>query len=105
MPRSSTPFRIRMVGRSPDHPRFVIRDTGRPVDHFWTGRVWSRRLYDARLYADPDDVARTIARLTQRHLRRHETKQLFTMTVLVRVHADESVSRANVETYLKDALV
>jgi len=75
------------------------------VDHFWTGEGWSRRLRDARLYHDPDDVAMTVARLTHRHLRRHLPKRLYLMTTVVRVHADESVSRQDVERFLRDALV
>lgn len=94
-----------MVGRCPDHPRFVVRDARRLVDHFYTGRGWSRHLHEASLYHDPNTVARTIDRLTRQRLRRHEPKQLFTMTVVVRVHADESVSRQDVERYLRDALV
>lgn len=105
MPRHRSPFRARLVGRSPDHPRFVVRDARKLVDHFWTGEGWSRRLRDARLYHDPDDVATTVARLTRKHLRRHQPNRLFTMTVVVRVHADESVSRQDVERYLRDALV
>ena len=105
MPRSSTPFKIRMVGRRPAHPRFVIRDGRRLIDHFYTGQGWSRRLQDARLYHDPDVVARTIASLTRRHLRRQEPKRLYLMTVVVRVHANENVSRQDVERYLRDALV
>lgn len=105
MPRQRAPFRIRLVGRSPDHPRFVIRDNRRLVDYFYTGRGWSRRLRDARLYYDPDEVARAIDRLTRRHLRRHHSKRLYLITAVVRVHADGSVSRADVERYLRDALV
>jgi len=75
------------------------------VDHFWTGEVWSRRLSDARLYADPEDVAGTVKRLTRQHLRRHLPKRLYLMTTVVRVHADESVSRQDVERFLRDALV
>ena len=40
-----------------------------------------------------------------RHLRRHEPKRLFLLTVVVQVHAPEHVSRADVEKYIKDALV
>ena len=104
MPRSSGPFRIRLLGQ-PDHRRFVIRDGRRLIDMFWTGSKWSRKLRDARLYHDPKCVARTIARLTRRHLRRHEAKRLYLLTLIVRVHADESVSRQDVERFLRDALV
>ena len=83
-----------------------IRDTRRLVDHFWTGKGWSRRLRDARLYHDPDDVARTIDRLTRRHLRRHQPKRLYLLTARrpgprrrVRLPAGD------VEKYLQDALV
>jgi hypothetical protein len=65
----------------------------RIVDRFYTGRGWSRRLSDARLYADPEDVSRTVKRLTLRHLRWHEPKRLYLITLVVRVHADESPSR------------
>ncbi len=105
MPRNFAPFKIRMVGPSPDHPRFVIRDARRVAELFWTGKRWSRKLRDARLYYDPDDVAETVERLTRQHLRRHQAKRLFKMTVIVRVHADESVSRADLENYLRKALV
>lgn len=74
------------------------------MDHFYTGRGWSRRLFEARLYHAPDDVAKMVERLTRQHLGRHEPKQLFTMTV-VRVHADEDVSKGHVEDYLRSALV
>lgn len=104
MPRQRVPFRIRLVGQ-PQHPRFVIRDARRLVDHFWTGKSWSRRLSDARLYANPDDVHRTVERLTRQHLRRHEPKQLYVLSLVVRVHAPEEVSRQDVEKYLRDALV
>ncbi len=97
-------FKIRLVG-PPEHPRFVIRDHRRLADHFYTGRGWSRRLSEARLYANPDVVARTVKRLTLRHLRRHEPRRFYLLTLIVRVHADESVSRADVERYLRDALV
>ena len=40
-----------------------------------------------------------------RHIRRHEAKRLFTMTIVVRVHAPEDVSSQDVEMDLKDALV
>src|SRR5689334_12382609 len=104
MPRQRALFKIRMVSHA-EHPRFVIRDNRRLAELFYSGRGWSRRLSDARLFADPEDVARTIDRLTQRHLRRHQPKQLFTMTLVVGVHADESVSRQDIERYLRDALV
>jgi hypothetical protein len=93
-----------MVSRA-EHARFVIRDGRRLVDHFWTGQGWSRRLCDARLYADPEDVARTIDRLTRRHLRRHEPMRLYLLTLVVRAHAPETVSRQDIERYLRDALV
>jgi hypothetical protein len=96
---------MRLVGKSPDHPRFTIRDNRRLIDHFWTGMGWSRRLRDARLFADPDFASKTIKRLTLRHLSRHEPKRLFTLTIVVRVHAPEDVSPADVEKYLKNALV
>lgn len=105
MPRDRALFKIRMVGQRPDHPRFVVRDARRLVAHFWTGKGWSRRLRDARLFADPDDVARTIKRLTLTHLRRHGAKRLFTLTVVVRVHAEVAVSRHDVEDYIRKALV
>lgn len=104
MPDSTAPFKVRMVGQ-PQHGRFVIRDGRRLVDHFWTGSGWSRRLSNARLYADPDHANKTALTLTLRHIRRHEAKRLFTMTIIVRVHAPEDVSRQDVEMYLKDALV
>ena len=104
MPRNSDSFKVRLVG-PPEHPRFVIRDNRRLIDHFWTGNGWSRRLRAARLYANTDDVAKTVERLTRQHLRRNEPKRLYLLTVVVRVHADESVSRQNVERYLRDALV
>jgi hypothetical protein len=105
MPSQRAPFKIRLVGRSPHHHRFVVRDSRRLMDHFYTGKGWSRRLSEAGLYADLDDVSKTVERLTRQHLRRHEPRRLFTMTVMVRVHADDSVSRSDVETYLKEALV
>ncbi len=104
MPRRCAPFKIRLLG-PPEHPRFVIRDNRCLVPHFWTGRGWSRLLSKARLYHAPDDVGKLVERLIQSHLRRHEAKQLYMMTILVRVHADESVSRQDVERYLRDALV
>lgn len=104
MPHRRTLFRSFLLG-PPDHPRFVIRDGRRLVDHFWTGRGWSRHREDARLFADPDDVNKRIASLTRRHLRGHIPKRLYLMTILVRVHADEQVSRGDVERYLRDALV
>jgi hypothetical protein len=104
MPRQRALFKTRLLG-PPEHARFVIRDNRRLLDMFWTGNGWSRRYQDARLYQDPDDVTNTVKRLTRRHLRRHEPKRLFTMTLMVRVHADESVSRKDVERYLRDALV
>ena len=103
MHRNADPYKIRLVG-PPEHPRFVIRDARRLVDTFWTGRGWSRRLRDARLFADPDDVATVVERMSRRYLRRHEPKRLYLLTVMVRVHADESVSRRDLENYLKDAL-
>ena len=58
-----TPYVARLVG-SPRFPRFVVRDRSRPGDWFWTGTTaWSRRLRAALLFADPDDVDRTISRL------------------------------------------
>lgn len=105
MPRSNAPFTIRIVGRRSDVQRFVIRDARRPAEMFWSGKGWSRRIQDARLFADRDDVNRTIDRLTRRHLRRHHPKRLYLMTILVRVHADEDVSRCDIENYLKDSLV
>jgi hypothetical protein len=104
MPLQHAPFKLRMVGKSPDHPRFTIRDNRRLVDHFWTGQGWSRRLQDARLFADPELASKTALALTLRHLRRHEPRRLFLLTVVVRVHAPEDVSSHDVETYLKDAL-
>ncbi len=104
MPRSSAPFKIRLVG-PPEHPRFVIRDNRRLVDHYWIGKGWSRRLRDARLYYNPNEVSRMVKRLTLRHLRRHETKRLYLMTLVVQVHAPEHVPRQDVEHYLRDALV
>ena len=50
-------------------------------------------------------MARTVNFLTRRHLRRHEPERLYLMTVVVRVHADESVSRQDVERFLREALV
>lgn len=105
MPRERALFKIRMVGQRPDHPRFVVRDARRLVAHFWTGKGWSRRLRDARLFADPADVARTIKRLTLTHLRRHQPMRLFLLTLVVQVHADEEVSKGEVEDYLRSALV
>ena len=104
MPRQHVPFKIRMVGQSHDHHRYLIRDNRRIVDHYYTGKGWSRRLRDARLYADPKLAARTVKRLTLRHLRRHEPRRLYLLTVVVRVHAPEYVSSHDVETYLKEAL-
>lgn len=104
MPRRSGPFRIRLLGQ-PDHRRFVIRDARRLIDMFWTGDGWSRKLREARLYHDPKSVATTIDRLTRRHLRRHGQKRLYVLPLIVRVHADESVSRAAVERYLRDAMI
>ena len=104
MPHSNALFRTRMVGD--DHfPRYIVRDNRRLVDHYYTGWGWSRHVRDARLYADPDRATNTVKRLTRRHLRRHEPKRLFTLTIVVRVHADESVTRGDIETYLNDALV
>lgn len=105
MPRRTDLFKIRIIGRCPDHPRFVIRDARRVAERFWKGNGWSRSVRDARIFADPEDVARTIGRLTRRHLRRHQPKELFTLTLMVKVHANESVSRQDVERYLRDALV
>lgn len=104
MPARFRLFRPRLVGDD-RHPRFVIRDGRRIVDHYWTGSKWSRKLRDARLFHDPDDVTRTVARLTRRHLRRHEAKRLYLLTLIVRVHAVESVSRSHIERYLQHALV
>ncbi len=104
MPRRSGPFKVRLLGQ-PDHRRFVIRDARRLVDHFWTGKGWSRKIRDARLFAGPKIVATTIDRLTRRHLRRHEQKRLYVLPLIVRVHADELVSRSQIERYLQDALV
>lgn len=104
MPRSSVPFKVRLLG-PPEHHRFVLRDNRRLVDHFYTGKGWSRRLQDAELYADPELANKTTQALILRHLRRHEPKRLFLLTVVVTVHAPEDVSRHEVETYLKDALV
>lgn len=104
MPRQRAPFRIRLLG-PPEHSRFVIRDGRRLVDHFYTGRGWSRRLSDARLYHDPDVVASAVGRLTRRHLRRYLPKRLYLMTLVVRVHADEDLSKGDVENYLRSALV
>jgi len=104
MPRRSGPFRIRLLGQ-PDHRRFVIRDARRLIDMFWTGKGWSRKLREARLFADPDDVKRTTDRLTRRHLRRHEAERLYVLSLIVRVHADEAVSRSHIERYLQNALV
>ena len=105
MPLSSAPFKIRIVGQRHDHPRYILRDNRRLVDHFWTGKGWSRRLQDARLYADPELASRTAQAITLRHLRQHIPRQLFLMTIVVQVHAPEDVSRADVEHYLRDALV
>lgn len=104
MARSSAPFRVRLLG-PPEHPRYIVRDARRLVDHFWTGKGWSHRLRDARLFADPNDVARTVKRLTLSHLQRQEAKQLFLLTVVVTVHAPEEVSRQDVEHYLQNALI
>lgn len=104
MPRHRAPFKLRLLG-PPDHNRFVVRDARRLVDTYWTGKGWSRSLGLARLYADPDDVAKVVEQMTRLHLRRHEPKRLFTMTLVVRVHAPEDVTRADVEHYLRDALV
>jgi hypothetical protein len=105
MPRSSAPCKIRLVGQSYDHPRYILRDARHLLDHFYTGRGWSRDLSQARLYADPELANKTAQALTVRHLRRHEPKRLFLLTAVVRVHAPEDVTRADVENYLKDALV
>ena len=105
MSRRSAPFKVRIVGHSPDHPRYIVRDARRLVDHFYTGRGWSRRLQDARLYHDPELAGETVKRLTVRHLRRHEPRRLYLMTIVVRVHAPENVSRHSVERFLRDALV
>lgn len=104
MPRKTALFCIRMVGR-PEHPRYVIRDARRLADHLFTGRGWSHRLRDARLYHDPDDVNRTVARLTRRHLRRHKPKHIYLMTLVVRAYAEEDVGKGDVERYLRDALI
>jgi hypothetical protein len=105
MPRHPAPFKVRLVGQGQDYPRYVVRDARRVVDHFWTGKGWSRRRLDSRLYHDPDEVAATVKRLTLRHLRRHELKGLYLMRVVVRVHATEDVSRHEIERYLRAALV
>jgi hypothetical protein len=87
------------------HPRYLVRDARRPGDLFWTGTGWTPNLAEARLYADPERASRTINRLNRRHLRRHHPKRLFLLTLVVRVHADETVTRSNIERYLRDALV
>lgn len=93
----------RLLGPS-KHSRYVVRDNRRHADHFWTGRGFSRRLTDARLFVDPDDAARTASLLTRGHLRRHEPERLYLLTLVVRVHAPEDISRQDVEKYLKGAL-
>ncbi len=104
MPRSSVTFKVRLLGPH-EHHRFVIRDNRRLVDHYYIGKGWSRRLRDARLYADPGLASKTAQALTLKHLRRHEPRRLYLMTIVVRVHAPEDVSRHNVERFLRDALV
>ncbi|WP_435017976.1 hypothetical protein TA3x_005599 [Tundrisphaera sp. TA3] len=56
------PFVPRLVG-DPKFRRYVVRDRKRQGEWFWTGQGWSRRLREALLFADPDDVNRQIARL------------------------------------------
>lgn len=63
-----TPYVPRLVGDI-RFPRYVIRDRSRPGEWFWTGRVWGRRPCMALLFADVDDVNRTIARLYAEMLR------------------------------------
>ena len=93
-----------MVGQS-EHGRLIVRDGCGLVDHLWTGSGWGRRLSNAPLYADPDHANKTALTLTLIHLWRHEPSRSYLLTVVVRVHATEDVSRHEVETYLKDALV
>lgn len=52
----------RLVG-DPRFYRYVIVDRCRPSERFWTGQGWARQIHKARLYADIDDVNRTITRL------------------------------------------
>lgn len=103
MPAHSLPFVTHKVG-DPPH-RYAIRDARRSADLFWTGDDWSKALEDARLYGEPADLDRAVKRLRRRHLRRHEPKQLYMLTVIVTVHADEAVSRGDAERFLRDALV
>lgn len=103
MPAHSPPFVAHKVGDSPH--RYAIRDARRSADHFWTGNGWSEALEDARLYGEPADLDRAIKRFCRRHLRRHEPKRLYMLTLIVTVHADEAVSRGDVERFLRDALV
>ena len=58
MPRSSVPFKVRLVG-PPEHHRFVVRDNRRLVDHFYTGEGGPDAFRDARLYADPELASKT----------------------------------------------
>lgn len=64
-----TPFVPKLVGNA-GFVRLVVLDRSRPGEWYWTGRGWSRRLRKALLFADIDDVNRTIARLYSDLLRR-----------------------------------
>ena len=48
-------------------PRYVIRN--RALNRFWTGKGWTRRVGRARLYADFEQVQRTMTSIYSSWLR------------------------------------
>lgn len=58
----------RLVG-SDNFPRYVIRDKRRRPDRFWDGNGWTRKLRKALLFADFNDVCRTITSIYSSWLR------------------------------------
>lgn len=104
MPAQSTPFRLRQLA-SDTHPRYVVADSRRPPECYWSGSSWTANLGEAQLYSDSQRASRTLQTLSIRHLRRQQPKRLFLLTLVVRAHADETVSRTDLEKFLQDALV
>lgn len=58
------PYVPKLLGTPRFCSRYVVRDRSRrPGDWYWTGRGWSRRLAQALLFDNMNEVNRTIARL------------------------------------------
>jgi hypothetical protein len=103
MPGPSSPFRLKKLASDNRH-RYAIRNA-RLAGHYWTGSGWSPNLAEALLHGDANSASRTLIRLNRGHIRRHQPKRVFLLTLIIRAYADEGVSRGDVERYLKAALV